>query len=590
MTCGLRRAAVSTVIAAISPILAFAQPGPIAYAGSGAVLPTGQGIASLRIANGRKVPIDRQAAQDPQSSQFGYFYEPLFILKENGTPISGYPAVVLKTTIQNGLTYLRFGLTLSAPEATAAARQVIASADPIYVSASQRPSIAMNPWPVEYMSAAIKSNSGNDASLGSTWQSGPISNYTGDLEFEIGFDDADLARFKADAANGYINYEYGYSYTNTDVAFATISASFKSRALGAINTALNSLNNASGRLFQHDYSTLSETLNTEYTSYIFASDSALIPYLQTTVLQQLYKPSEVQWNTPDPAMQQALAAYVKPLLHTYATKNTQDHSVTHDVTKDLKLNVGIGGSSISPEMKDELQTKDGVTLEEDQSTQTYLPRTITVYQRNNMSVADVVNTAQDVYISKGPSATRILDEVPMSVSQSNVNFGGPPTQSQFVGIAPGVAVCFLSDGALPDGYTELNGTSRWPNSGWVPAAARGQLLPDVRNVLAGGGDSNNVGQVTGPGTVSISGTLPAVITSSSLYGIAGTYGVSSGPPPNQLQLSPGFSGPPFAVPASGVNLSPEQQVSSVGGSLSGPVTIAAAPPFLHCRWIVRATP
>jgi hypothetical protein len=294
----------------------------------------------------------------------------------------------------------------------------------------------------------------------------------------------------------------------------------------------------------------------------------------------------------------AMEEYVKPLIDDYASKKTAEDTTTHTITNGISADIGLGKtSSIKPSAKDELQEKHGVTLMEDTTRHVYVPRSIAIYRRSDSKVEDIVNSAQQVYISNGPAATSTPDEVPITVSESNTSYGTPSSESQFIGIVPGMAVCFLSDMSVPLGYVELNGNSNWPVSNWVPAPLRGKVVVDIKNALIGGGDSGNVAQVTDDGALTLSGTLTVANATASAKGITTEHfddNQGGGIGYYHRVIDRAASDPltlgEETTSKHRVGLTAIKEASSATGTMSGKISIAAAPSYLHCRWIVRTAP
>jgi hypothetical protein len=123
-------------------------------------------------------------------------------------------------------------------------------------------------------------------------------------------------------------------------------------------------------------------------------------------------------------------------------------------------------------------------------------RVATGYQT---ATSDVVRQA--FVIAGFNNVTTPQSPIPISFTETQA-LVSPASAVPFAGIGLGMSFCYFGKD-IPEGYTELNGTGRWPTASWVPESLQGMLLPNAKGALVG--VAKDPGTI---GTIAPAGALP----------------------------------------------------------------------------------
>lgn len=470
--------------------------------------------ARMSLAGARYISIHRQNRDKNEPGTIvHYFHMPLFILQTSAKPVDDLPKIVVKQpSVIGDKTYLTFGLILTTPQFQEDARAFVIAHDPdLHVPGSRVDlnAIQVDGWPIITLRVKVVERFSNVV-LGS-WLSPPLGAAPPTLELPIGFDSPSLDRFKALAPKGEIEFRFSYTFKNVGVLYATAITSASQDVSQALQEAVTSSNiSPDTPIFQRQAADFRSKLSKILYTTVSANSKEVIPLVQSQIADHFLSQSIVDiTNLQDKPLQEAIYAYLKPLLQSAQEKRTTEvksgTSTEEGVDVKLGADVKFVNFAIDLSDKDTISRNAAVTFEKSGTNQWYEPHDIKVYKLSQISDDDTLEVVSRAFISE-KGDTNFHDDFPVKSDFTEDVVGSYKSAEKiadFDGVLPGMGFCYFGKD-IPRGYMELDGRALWPDAAWVQKSLRGKPMPDSQDLLLGSTRrAAEVGQVWNQGKIQL---------------------------------------------------------------------------------------
>lgn len=477
--------------------------------------PSGEGIGErIAISSDRYINIHRQAENKGIGPVRHYYHRPLFILKTNPKPIEGFPSIVLDAPRKSeGKTFITIGLITTTKYFQELARAFVIKNDDelkqpgVQASLNQ---IKVHSWPIKTLIVKLV-DPFSDEMLGE-WMSQPLTAAPPTIRVPIGLSDQNLERFMKYAHDGTLEFRFSYIWKNKRQDYA-VAISAASREINkAFEQSIASLNlTSSSQVFQSQANQLRSVLADKLATAVVATNTALIPLVQSKLLDQVLTSETVDiTRISDEKLLDAIYGYLKPLLETTQRNTTTTDKETKTTENNIKmsLNAPTGGAAtfnVSPEVMNKIENAHEVKFTYDATKQSYVPVSIKVYKLSSLSDERTTQIVTRAFLVQGGNNNLEEDTpIPSNFTDKLVDMGEQSQKaSNFDGMLPGMAFCYFGS-EIPTGYLEISPENKWPDAAWVPPKLKGKFMPLSHDSLIGITRFNNeVGTVWNSGVIDI---------------------------------------------------------------------------------------
>jgi hypothetical protein len=546
----------------------------------------------------REIAIHRQARWDQVLGRINYFHQPLLTLDERDTAapyplVSGLPAptTVHRVHTRGDRTYLEFIVRLSSDAARQAAASIVKQSDDERKTVGNKwdpDNLVLHRWPITRLSLKIIDRPSK--SVLATWTSERLDENGDTIAAPIGFDSVNLDLFLKYLKSDNLDFIYSYSFKNLKSDYLVSFTSAAGQITEVVENYIQSNNLTPGFLSQQHKNGLEERVRMSILNEVSTNNIELLKSFSSNIVRSVSENFLTSLRTEidkiqDSDMKQKVSSYIQAEMQKYedTTKKIDKDTKTQEAS--IKVDVGVPKKfSISPSLKNTIKRESGIEIEQSNTKNVYVARAIELHSVTSINSNVLSDSITRAYLARGSDPSMKEDSaVPASFTTASTKLAiSRGSEPAFAGVQLGMAMCYLADGPIPEGYAMLDGTGNWPNENWVVPSNRGQKLPDVRGKLVGGASDGSIwATISEPGQI----VIPKETIDLSKFSVAaGETAYTVGGGGVTLQAFAGENTTYASVVETqlyGPNLSGSQTLGGIS------VNLSANPSYLNCRWITR---
>lgn len=504
--------------------------------------------ADIPIGNLRTIEIHRAAGTQTNI----YFHEPILALLKNNDGFEGWPPPVFKlVNSRSGKQLILIKVLASQEEIKPIAKEKLSVLDATHIKEELNGDISLVrvlPWPTEAVEVSLVDKGDN-----SVLAKGSITSIQNKNVYDILLtleEDAEEVKNSWISQPDLLELQYRISYEAVQRQSGRARLQFNATIRAAVNTALvSNQNNLSevSELFLQDRNRLEAAIEANITASIFgdASNDVLTQLAKFDARDLFTQVKMRRIDDTDEAFRAKVAEYLQPLTNT--DNRSEGTSDTTTRSRENSLSVGMKGKipSVSFGQKNRTEKTFGVKTSLDETTNSYVPTEIEVYQLKEDWQESVNNMAVNVSLFNdlADSESVFSESISVEFTEDQLPFVYEQDKAGLISSVPkGAMFCFFGAGSeAPQGYVWADGEATFPSDdSFYPAHLQGANVPNMENNLARGTNSlSEVGSSWSNGYTSLPANIPTKVYSvenSNAYGIAKTVpdlrpiGITSGDP------------------------------------------------------------